>query len=186
MMGWPQNEAQGALWNIPVEQAAKPLIALMERYRPQVVVTYDANGFYGHPDHIQAHRITMQASRLSNIPDKVYATALPKSLLSSFAEIFVTAGLDPPEEVEQENFGTNDECISASIDCTAFIGNKFEALAAHRSQTDNDFFLALTQKDFAKVFAHEYYVRLFDRTDSPVPETDLFAGITEPTRKATR
>lgn len=180
MMGWPHNETQQSFWNMPVEDAAQPLITLMERYRPQVVVTYDANGFYGHPDHIQAHRITMAATSRCDIPDKVYATALPKSLLPAFAKIFAEDDVDPPEAIDQANFGTDDELISASIDCTPFVEHKFEAIAAHASQTDNDFFLRLNRDAFAKIFSHEYYVRLYDRTDSPIPETDLFAGIIPP------
>ena len=79
MMGWPSNEAPGAFWQMSVEAAAAPLIALMERYRPQVVVTYDSNGSYGHPDHIQAHRITLHAAEVTAIPDKLYFPVIPRS-----------------------------------------------------------------------------------------------------------
>src|SRR4051812_16399886 len=61
MMGWPQNELPNAFWNSPVAEPTARLQALMEKHRPDVVVTYDENGFYGHPDHIQANRITMNA-----------------------------------------------------------------------------------------------------------------------------
>src|SRR5580693_10744983 len=56
MDGWPQNDASGSFWRTPVEEAAHRLADLMRTYGPQVVVTYDENGFYGHPDHIQANR----------------------------------------------------------------------------------------------------------------------------------
>jgi len=62
MMGWPQNEHPHAFWHTPVDEAAAKIAALMETYRPQVVVTYDENGFYGHPDHIQANRATLAAA----------------------------------------------------------------------------------------------------------------------------
>ena len=72
MMGWSANEAPGAFWTTPVPEAAARLAELMQHYRPDVVVTYDPNGFYGHPDHIQAHRITMAAVESTGIPAKVY------------------------------------------------------------------------------------------------------------------
>ena len=61
MEGWPQNDAPGSFWRTPVEDAARRLAALMRAFEPQVVVTYDENGFYGHPDHIQANRVTRAA-----------------------------------------------------------------------------------------------------------------------------
>ena len=61
MEGWPQNESPGSFWRTPVEEPAQRLAELMDRYEPQVVVTYDENGFYGHPDHIQANRVTHAA-----------------------------------------------------------------------------------------------------------------------------
>ena len=63
------------------------LAALMEQYRPQVVVTYDEYGFYGHPDHIKANQITMAAAETSGVPDKVYYTAIARSRLAAFAEV---------------------------------------------------------------------------------------------------
>ena len=71
MVGWPTNDAPGAFWGTPLREAAERLAELMRRYRPDVVVTYDENGFYGHPDHIQAHRITMAAIELVDSPAKV-------------------------------------------------------------------------------------------------------------------
>ena len=67
MMGWATNDAPGSFWSTPVEVAAARLGELMTTYRPDVVVTYDENGFYGHPDHIQAHRVTMAALALTGL-----------------------------------------------------------------------------------------------------------------------
>ena len=69
--GLAQNEAPHAFWNTPVDEAAAELAELMDRYRPQVVVTYDENGFYGHPDHIQANRVTLAAPRPPGSPARV-------------------------------------------------------------------------------------------------------------------
>ena len=77
MMGWPQNEHPGAFWNAPLEEATGRVAALMERHRPEVVITYDDRGLYGHPDHIQAHRATIAAAERTGIPQKIYEIAFP-------------------------------------------------------------------------------------------------------------
>lgn len=79
MDGWDGNGHPGAFANVPVETAAARLAALMEQYRPQVVVTYDetGGGGYGHPDHVQTHRVTVAAAERTGIPDKLYYTAIP-------------------------------------------------------------------------------------------------------------
>ncbi len=177
MMGWPQNEAEGAFWGMDVATAAAPLVSLIERYRPQVVVTYDANGFYGHPDHIQAHRITRHALAVTDVVDKLYYPAIARSGLARFGEALVEAGVELPEESDAPDFGVPDEMIAARVDCSAFVDAKYRALAAHASQTDSTFFLRLSRKTFDAMFGVEMFVRESDRAGSPLPEDDLFAGL---------
>jgi LmbE family N-acetylglucosaminyl deacetylase len=177
MMGWPQNDAPDAFWHVDVTAAASRLGALMERYRPQVVVTYDANGFYGHPDHIQAHRVTVAALANTNVVDKLYYPAIPASALPRLAELLAEHGLEVPEELDDAPFGTPDEQISAVIDVSTVTEHKYDSLAAHASQSDNIFFLSMGREVFGAVFREEAFVRAQDRTEAPVPETDLFAGI---------
>ena len=86
MQGWPQNDAPGSFWRTPVEDAAHRLADLMRTHEPQVVVTYDENGFYGHPDHIQANRITRAALAECRIPAKLYYTAVARSRLRGFRD----------------------------------------------------------------------------------------------------
>lgn len=179
MMGWPQNDASGAFWRTPVEDAAARLTAVMARYSPQVVVTYDADGFYGHPDHIQAHRVTVAAAEGTGIPDKLYFTALPRSRIPAFVQSVREAGLETPEwdEGDEPPFGTDDERVGAYIDCRRVVGRKYDSLAAHASQLDNAFFLGLGRELFGRLMAEEAFVRAADRTGSPLPEDDLFAGL---------
>jgi LmbE family N-acetylglucosaminyl deacetylase len=178
MDGWPQNSAPGAFWGVPVADAASRLSALLERYRPQVVVTYDENGFYGHPDHIQANRVTMAATATSEVADKVYYTAVPRSAMAGFVEIMRDQGVEPPQAMEGESdFGTPDELITTYVDCSAVTGRKYDSLAAHGSQSDNIFFLGLGRDLFGQVMNREAFVRVRDRTGEPVPEDDLFAGL---------
>src|SRR5262245_44612100 len=83
MMGTPSNDWDGAFWRADVDEAAGLLVEILADVRPQVLVTYDSNGFYGHPDHIQAHRVAWRAFEMSNgIVRKFYATAVPKSVLA--------------------------------------------------------------------------------------------------------
>jgi len=178
MMGWPQNDAPHAFWNTPVPDAAARLAALIDRYRPDVVLTYDENGFYGHPDHIQANRITVAAVEQTGIPQKLYYPVIPKSAMAGFAEVLRSAGVEPPREASDAlDFGTPDELIAAYIDCAAYAETKYRALEAHGSQTDNSFFLGLGMDLFKEVFSIEAYVRAHDTTGNPTPEDDLFAGI---------
>ncbi len=137
MMGWPENDAPGSFWSTPVAEAAAPLAELMRRYQPDVVVTYDENGFYGHPDHIQAHRITMAAVAESGIPAKVYWTTIPRTAFAEFGAIVREFGgdwddPDPGEPGEALEMGLPDEQITTWVDTTEFAGQKFDALAAAR------------------------------------------------------
>ena len=120
MEGWPQNDAPGSFWRTPVADAAGRLAALMRIYEPQVVVTYDENGFYGHPDHIQANRVTRAAMAECGIPAKLYYTALARSRLHGFRDIMAEAGIERPDEVQENpDFGTPDELITTTVDCSA-------------------------------------------------------------------
>lgn len=177
MAGWSNNEAPEAFSNAGVEGPAERLAALMDRYRPQVVVTYDANGFYGHPDHIQAHRITVAATASTGIPTKLYYPAVPISAMSRFGELLRAHGVEMPHDVEDAPFGTPDDQIGAVVDCSAVAGRKYASLAAHASQAENIFFLNLGPDLFATVFRQEFFVRAQDRTGAAVPEHDLFAGL---------
>jgi LmbE family N-acetylglucosaminyl deacetylase len=178
MMGWAENDAPDAFWNVPVARAADRLAGLIARYRPQVVVTYDADGFYGHPDHIQAHRVTVAAVEGVGTVDKLYFVAIPRSALAGFADLARDAGMALPGWVEGEPaFGTDDELVATFVDCSGVVDAKYRALAAHASQVDNAFFLDMGPELFGQIFSVESFVRSHDRSGAPLPEDDLFAGL---------
>jgi LmbE family N-acetylglucosaminyl deacetylase len=182
MMGWATNDAPGAFWRTPVEEAAARLAALMRHYRPDVVVTYDENGFYGHPDHIQAHRVTMAALELIELTPKVYWTTAPRSMMRRFGEVMREFGAEMPEPDSAEaaamaEIGLPDDEITTWVDATAFSGQKFDALAAHASQGENIFFLKMGKERFGELMGVETFVRVRDTTGAAVPENDLFAGL---------
>jgi LmbE family N-acetylglucosaminyl deacetylase len=178
MEGWPQNDAPGSFWQTPVAEAGHRLAELMRQYQPQVVVTYDENGFYGHPDHIQANRITLAAIAECGIPNKLYYTAVARSAIRGLGETLAAAGIDSPLEVDENpDFGTPDELITTTVDCSGVAGRKYASLAAHASQSDNIFFLRMGEEVFSTLMGNESFVRAQDSTDAPTPEDDLFAGL---------
>jgi LmbE family N-acetylglucosaminyl deacetylase len=180
MEGWPQNNLPNAFWNTPVDEAAARLADLMRTHEPDVVVTYNEYGFYGHPDHIQANRVTVAALEKWGAPVKLYYTALARSRLKGFRDMLREEGIagGPPEEVEQDpNFGTPDELITTVIDCSAVASKKYASLEAHASQSENIFFLQMGEELFSRIMGSESFVRAVDHTGAPLPEDDLFAGL---------
>ncbi len=176
MMGWPANDAPGSFWSMPITEAAAPLVELMNHYQPDVVVTYDDYGFYGHPDHIQAHRITLAALEVTGLPAKVYFPAFRRSSLAGFRERLGQVGIELPD-VDESEFGSPDEAITATIDCHEHAPAKRAALAAHVSQEENIFFLRVPTGDFADLFGTEEFIRWRPAPVGSTPETDLFAGV---------
>ncbi|WP_067469780.1 PIG-L family deacetylase [Actinomadura macra] len=176
MVGWDANEAPEAFANVPLEESAGKLAALMERYRPQVVVTYDEDGGYGHPDHVQAHRIAVAAADSTDIPDKLYYTAMPRSGIKQMSEYITEAGIeidfDPPED-----FGTPDELITSRVDVSSYVEAKVKALRAHASQGENIFLLRLPEEVQFMAFSTESFVRQRTRVEVPAKEDDLFSGL---------
>ncbi|MCP2340947.1 PIG-L family deacetylase [Actinomadura rupiterrae] len=177
MVGWSTNDDPRAFSNIPVEDAAARLAELMEQYRPDVVVTYDENGNYGHPDHIQAHRIAVAASESTGIPRKFYETAVPRSGIEMMFKAAKDAGLDLDDTELPDDFGTPDELITTRVDVSAHVERKRKALEAHASQGENIFLLRLPDEMQAAVFGSESFVRRSSSVDADLPETDLFAGL---------
>jgi N-acetyl-1-D-myo-inositol-2-amino-2-deoxy-alpha-D-glucopyranoside deacetylase len=207
MMGTPSNDWDGSFWRADVDEAAGALLAIIGEVRPQVLVTYDANGFYGHPDHIQAHRVAWRAFELADgLVSKFYATAVPKSVLSEGIKAFRQqrnqqgdesaeeasgtkaeqpdrgSGFLAVDSVDDLPFGVPDDQVTTRIDGTAYLDAKVAALRAHASQiaVDSPFF-ALSDRVGQRAFGVEYYTLLAGpRGDGAGPndwEADLFAGL---------
>ncbi|PYC79461.1 GlcNAc-PI de-N-acetylase [Streptomyces tateyamensis] len=205
MMGWAANDAPNSFWRTPVEEGAARLAELIRRYQPDVVVTYDENGFYGHPDHIQAHRITMAALELTGeLQPKVYWTTAPHSAMRRFGEAMrefasqsenesgsepQAAAQDDPaagqpsqpdagaELPDMSQIGLPDDQVTTWVDVTAFGAQKYDSLAAHASQSESIFFLHMGKERFTELMGVETFLRVSGPSDGAVPETDLFAGL---------
>jgi N-acetyl-1-D-myo-inositol-2-amino-2-deoxy-alpha-D-glucopyranoside deacetylase len=200
MAGSPANDHPDSFHRADVEAAARRLAALLRRHRPQVVVSDDERGTYGHPDHVQAHRVTVRAVALAADPAadvagtpwqvaKRYVHTLGRERVLAGHRALVAAGLPSPfgdaEVVDTDAiaFGTSDEAVTTEVDVRPWLGAKRAALAAHRSQIGPDsFFLNTPEELVAPFFGIEQFV-LEDGVlgGDTRPEPDLFAGLAAPT-----
>ena len=197
MMGTPANERSDCFWRADLDEAVRELVSVMREVRPQVVVTYDENGGYGHPDHIQAHRVTVAAFEASADPayapelgerwqpSKLYWTAVPKSVLQAGIDALKesgSTGFFGVDSADDLPFGVSDEVITTEIDARDHLDAKVAAMRAHKSQIELDGpFFALSNNVGQRAFGREHYI-LFrgerrSGSESSDREDDLFAGV---------
>ncbi|GAA0896735.1 N-acetyl-1-D-myo-inositol-2-amino-2-deoxy-alpha-D -glucopyranoside deacetylase [Virgisporangium ochraceum] len=189
MMGLPTNDHPRAFWRADLDEAAGLLLDVIRETRPQVAVTYDPNGFYGHPDHIQAHRVTMRACELAAAegigPAKIYWTTVPKSTLQAGIEEFAGSANNPFAEVTNVDdlpFGTPDELIAACVDGREFAEQKVTAVRAHASQIPDNYWMLSVAGNFGAEFMGMEFYQLAAGRRGPGGgpnrwESDLFAGL---------
>ncbi|MET9797718.1 N-acetyl-1-D-myo-inositol-2-amino-2-deoxy-alpha-D-glucopyranoside deacetylase [Nocardiopsis alba] len=192
MMGGPTNRHPKAFWGVDVEEPAALLAEIIREVRPHVLVSYDEHGGYGHPDHIQAHRVTRRACAkagertLPGAPWKVerlYAIAQPVSRIeASIARLNEEAGpFTPPSRVSDIARGTPDSIVTTRIDATDHWAAKALAMRAHATQiTVEGERFALSNDIAQEIDAVEYFTLLMGTPPRPGPdgyETDLFAGL---------
>ncbi|HVC42193.1 MAG TPA: N-acetyl-1-D-myo-inositol-2-amino-2-deoxy-alpha-D-glucopyranoside deacetylase [Candidatus Saccharimonadales bacterium] len=193
MAGTPTNQLPDAFWMVPLDEATGRIVAQIRRFRPHVVVTYDGNGAYGHPDHIQAHRATLLAVEAAHLSptykdagepwrvEKLYYTAFPRKEMKRIVQMAKQAGMDPPfgeENADEMAFLTPDEYVTTTISGKAVVARKREALRAHRSQISADWPQLTLPDEIAVQFADEFFQLVISRKPAVLPETDLFAGLT--------
>jgi LmbE family N-acetylglucosaminyl deacetylase len=181
MADWRFQDQADAFCNIPVEESAGRLAALFEKYRPDVVITYDDQGGYDHPDHLQAHRIAVAAVEQSGVPAKLYFTAWRRGSFERLRAKLLELGVElPMPEIDAETMKRMDdveERITTTVDTNAFVEQKRLALAAHASQIDESWLSRVPSEVFGDVFGDESFIRARDTSGAPVPEDDLFAGL---------
>ena len=184
-------------WKADLTAAADLLVAIVREVRPQVLVTYDEFGNYGHPDHVQAHRVAMYAAQLAAVPSyrrdlgepweiaKIYWTALSLSRLREEAAMMAERGIENPYEFfdldDPPRFFVPDDAIACEVDGTEFADAKVDAMRAHATQIQVDGpFFALSQHVGNQIWGRESY-RIAKGSLGPVDasgkETDLFAGL---------
>ena len=175
MMGEPTNDAPGTFWTAPVEEAAQRLAAILREENADVLTIYDDNGGYGHPDHIQVHRVGMRAAELAGTPRVYQATENADDIRRHF-EAAVAAGEDMPPELLEMEIGKPEAQLTARVDVTQYLPAKRAAMRAHASQiSEESFFLALPDEAFGAQFGVEWFIR--EGEGPGITEKDLLAGL---------
>jgi N-acetyl-1-D-myo-inositol-2-amino-2-deoxy-alpha-D-glucopyranoside deacetylase len=192
MAGTPENSDPRAFQNANLDEVVGRIVAIIREVKPQVVITYNENGGYGHPDHIMVHRATVAAFEAAGDatkfavngyapwrPSKLYYAAVPEGRFERMIERMKAAGI-PTEEFENRprpaNMFTPEEQITTRIDVTAQVINKRAAMRCHMTQFGNrGVMLSLPDSVASEFYGQETFVLV--RGKSTIPETDLFSGI---------
>ena len=188
MIGTTQNERKDVFWQADLTEAAQELVKIILEIKPQVLITYDEFGGYGHPDHIKANQVAMLAAELASNQgwkiSKIYWNTMPKSVIQM--------GIDKMKEVGSSFFGADsvedlpfakpDELVTSVIKAPDYVEQKLEAMKAHETQISIDGpFFALSNNLGLSVWADEYYTLVKGEKSKPFDESgreiDLFAGV---------
>jgi LmbE family N-acetylglucosaminyl deacetylase len=182
MPDWDYRNRPDAFCNVPQELVAARIVALIEQYRPQVVVSYDPDGAYQHPDHVHAARSAAAAVASSGLPEKFYQIAMRRSSWRKVMEALRAAGEDvgewdeiTPEMIKQME--EEERRITTTVDISDVLEVKRNALLTHASQIADSWFSKIPPDVAADAFGQENFIRATDTSGAPVPETDLFAGL---------
>ncbi len=174
MDGDPANLNPSSFCQIDVDVAAAPLVAILEAEKADVLVYYDEHGGYGHPDHIQVHKVGTRAGELAGTPGRYMAT-INRDYVRSISAAAEEAGnsLGPPKEMI-EILGVPAERITTTVDVSAYVTRKRDAMRAHVSQiSDSSFFLAVDDATFATIWGQEWYIHVGAPTGAPPEDTLL-------------
>ena len=188
MMGTPQNDRKDVFWQADLDEAAGELVKIILETKPQVLITYDEFGGYGHPDHIKANQVAMRAAEIASQQgwqvSKIYWNTMPKSVIQM--------GIDKMKEVGSEFFGAEsaddlpfakpDELVTSVVKAPEYVPQKLAAMKAHATQISVDGpFFALSNNLGLSVWGDEYYTLVKGESAGPFDENgrelDLFAGV---------
>jgi mycothiol S-conjugate amidase len=184
-----------------VEAAAAPLVRLIREFRPHVVTTYDENGGYPHPDHIMCHKISVAAFEAAGDPERYpelgepwqplklyYNLGFSKARVLAMHEAMLAAGLESPYTDWLKEWDTREDKgdrVTTRVECGEYFEVRDDALRAHATQVDPDgFWFRVPLEIQRKVWPTEDFELVKSLVDSPLPESDLFAGIREAVRAA--
>ena len=185
MMGTDPNNRPDVFWQADLDAAATILVDVIEEVKPHILITYDEIGGYGHPDHIQAHRVAMRASELSTWQiQKIYWNTIPKSVIAQGMEKMKEIGSDffGAESIDDVPFAKDDEFVTTLISGSDYVESKMAAMKAHETQIalDGPFF-ALSNNLGMQIWGDEYYTLVKGTKSAPFDangrETDLTSGV---------
>ncbi len=192
MAGTEANQHADAFCNANLDEACRRLVLNIRKLKPQVLVTYNDNGGYGHPDHIMCNRVTHASFELAADPDfawddgeepwqpkKLYHIAQSRERHERAYEALKERGLEElaPGRRNYAQFGVPDAEITTRIDVSDYLQMKRQALQCHRSQTYGGRWWKLPDDILREFYNEESFIRVRSLVDAPAPETDLFAGL---------
>jgi mycothiol conjugate amidase Mca len=194
MAGTPENDDPRNFCNADPEEAAGRVVRLIRQVRPQVIVTYDERGGYGHPDHIAAHRATVAALAAAGDPDrftdqslppwqpqKLYYIAFPRSTFLRLRDLARDRGLSSPfddADFDPVDFTVPDEVVTTRVDVRDYLAQRRTAMLAHRTQIPPDHPLLTMPEDLTReLWGTEAFTRAQSLVPAPEKEDDLFAGL---------
>ncbi|HXQ90270.1 MAG TPA: PIG-L family deacetylase [Acidimicrobiales bacterium] len=162
MAGENTNDDPASFWRADVDEAATRLAALLDEEGAEVLAAYDENGGYGHPDHIQVHRVGLRAGELAGT-GRVFMATVNRDYMLSLAARSAEFGLSMPDEQRAmlDTLGVHAERITTAVDVSRYLDRKRRAMEAHASQiSDTSFFLSMPPEAFAAVWGTEWYIRV--------------------------
>ena len=188
MMGTPANDRDDVFWQADLEEASNELVKIILEIKPQVLITYDEFGGYGHPDHIKAHRVAMRAAELAANQgwqvSKIYWNTMPRSVIQMGIEKMKEVGSDffGAESADDLPFAKPDELVTTVVNAPEYVPQKLEAMKAHATQISVDGpFFALSNNLGLSVWGDEYYTLVKGEKAAPFDsngrELDIFAGV---------
>src|SRR5262252_1061144 len=195
MAGWETNNHPDCLAQVDLHEATGRLVHLIRELRPHVLISYDEQGGYGHPDHIQVHRMTVAAFHAAGEttqyaelglapwqPSKLYYAAYPRSYILTRYEVMCAMGAavpsDRPDFDPHKVDGTPEERITTCVDIRDFLLQKMHAARCHRTQIAPDWwFIRIPHDVLRDKFGLEYFTRVVSHVPVNGPEDDLFAGL---------
>ena len=188
MMGTPQNDRNDVFWQSDLDESANELVKVILEIQPQVLITYDEFGGYGHPDHIKAHRVAMRAAEIAETKgwkiEKIYWNTMPRSVIQMGIEKMKEVGSDffGAESADDLPFAKPDELVTTVVHASEFVQQKLDAMKAHATQivVDGPFF-ALSNNLGLSVWGDEYYTLAKGVKAAPFDENgrelDIFSGV---------
>jgi len=192
MSGAPENQDERAFINAPAEKVVNQLTALIRRIKPEIVLTFEPFGGYGHPDHIAIHRHTVAAFHAAANPEyhpelglpwqakRLFYTVIPRSFFEAMREEMKVAGFDQENQgpLDSPDLGWQDEQVNVQIDVSSTVDQKWDALHCHRTQFGpGNLFRRLPEKQVKKLMSTEHFALAFPEPPPGLHLDDLFSEL---------
>jgi mycothiol S-conjugate amidase len=188
---------EGCFALVPLEESTGTLVEIVREFRPHVLITYDENGGYPHPDHIRCHEVSVAAFDAAGDPERYpdrgepwqprklyYSHGFSRAKILKIHEALLARGQESPYEEWLANWKDDrpdpGDRVTTRVECADYFEVRNRALLAHRTQIDpNSRWFALDAELERELWPHEDYELARSLVDTTLPENDLFTGITE-------